>query len=233
MKIKAAVMSLTGFEWMLWLGSVGLIALSLLTGKKPDTSVLCACLVGATALIFVSKGEPLGQLLTIVFALLYGYISLRFRYYGEMITYLGMTAPMAVIALVNWLRNPFEQGKSQVRVAELTAKKVIWLVLLTALITFVFYFILEAFDTPNLFLSTVSIATSFSAVGLTMLRSPYYALAYAANDMVLIGLWVLAGQEDSEYWPMVMCFVIFLLNDAYGYYSWRRLRAVQQGMKDD
>ena len=233
MKIKAAVMSLTGFEWMLWLGSVGLIALSLLTGKKPDTSVLCACLVGATALIFVSKGEPLGQLLTIVFALLYGYISLRFRYYGEMITYLGMTAPMAVIALVNWLRNPFEQGKSQVRVAELTAKKVIWLVLLTALITFVFYFILEAFDTPNLFLSTVSIATSFSAVGLTMLRSPYYALAYAANDMVLIGLWVLAGREDSEYWPMVMCFVIFLLNDAYGYYSWRRLRAVQQGMQED
>ena len=233
MKIKAAVMSLTGFEWMLWLGSVGLIALSLLTGKKPDTSVLCACLVGATALIFVSKGEPLGQLLTIVFALLYGYISLCFRYYGEMITYLGMTAPMAVIALVNWLRNPFEQGKSQVRVAELTAKKVIWLVLLTALITFVFYFILEAFDTPNLFLSTVSIATSFSAVGLTMLRSPYYALAYAANDMVLIGLWVLAGREDSEYWPMVMCFVIFLLNDAYGYYSWRRLRAVQQGMKED
>ena len=233
MKIKAAVMSLTGFEWMLWLGSVGLIALSLLTGKKPDTSVLCACLVGATALIFVSKGEPLGQLLTIVFALLYGYISLCFRYYGEMITYLGMTAPMAVIALVNWLRNPFEQGKSQVRVAELTAKKVIWLVLLTALITFVFYFILEAFDTPNLFLSTVSIATSFSAVGLTMLRSPYYALAYAANDMVLIGLWVLAGREDSEYWPMVMCFVIFLLNDAYGYYSWRRLRAVQQGMQED
>lgn len=232
MRIKEAFASLTKFERLLWLGSLGLIALCLLTGEKPDVEVLCACLIGATALIFVSKGEPLGQMLTIIFALFYGYISLKFRYYGELITYVGMTAPMAVMALVNWLRNPFEQGKSQVRVAELTKGGVLWLTVFTALTTFVFYFILRFFDTPNLVLSTVSIATSFSAVGLTMLRSPYYALAYAANDVVLIALWALASREDRGYLPMVMCFVIFLLNDSYGYFNWRRIRHRQQGARE-
>jgi len=233
MRIKDAFASLTKFERWLWFSSLGLIALTLLVGGRPDINVLCACLVGATALIFVSKGEPLGQLLTIIFALLYGYISLQCRYYGELITYVGMTAPMALIALVSWLRNPFEQGKSRVRVANLTKKKVLWLGVLTALTTFAFYFILNYFDTPNLILSTVSIATSFSAVGLTMLRSPYYALAYAANDVVLICLWILMGIQDRSCLPMVACFFIFLVNDTYGYYNWRRLRALQLGMEDD
>lgn len=227
MRIKDAFASLTKFEWLLWLGSLGLIALCLLSGERPDLSVLLACLVGATALIFVSKGEPLGQLLTIIFALFYGYISLKFRYYGELITYVGMTAPMALLALMSWLRNPFQRGKSQVRVAALTPGKVLRLAVLTALTTFVFLFVLKFLDTPNLVMSTVSIATSFSAVGLTMLRSPYYALAYAANDVVLILLWVMASQEDSGYLPMVMCFVIFLLNDSYGFFNWRRLKRQQ------
>lgn len=228
MRIKDAFASLTKFEWLLWLGSLGLIALCMLSGERADVSALFACLIGATALIFVSKGEPFGQLLTMVFALVYGYISLKFRYYGELITYVGMTAPMACMALVNWLRNPYEQGKSQVRVAALTPRRIVRLAICTALTTAVFYFLLKAFDTPNLLLSTVSIATSFSAVGLTMLRSPYYAMAYAANDIVLIALWVLASRQDRGYLPMVMCFVIFLLNDSYGFVNWHRIRRRQQ-----
>lgn len=41
--------------------------------------------------------------LMIVFSLLYGVISYTCAYYGEMITYLGMTAPMALFALISFL----------------------------------------------------------------------------------------------------------------------------------
>ena len=44
----------------------------------------------------------------------------------------------------------------------------------------------HAFDTPNLVISTVSVTTSFLTVSLTMLRSSYYAIRYAANNLVLI-----------------------------------------------
>ena len=232
MQIKSALAGLTRFEWGLWLGSLSLILLSFVLAGTPDMWVLTASLLGATALIFLARGEPLGQLLSILFALLYGYISLRFQYYGEMITYLGMTAPMAAASLISWLRHPFEQGKSQVRVGELSAGRVVVLAVVTVLVTWMFYFVLKALHTPNLTLSTVSIATSFSAVGLTLLRSPYYALAYAANDLVLIALWVLAGATDRSCIPMVTCFFIFLLNDSYGFFNWRRLRALQRGMEE-
>ena len=231
MHIKAAFAGLTPFERGLWLGSLVVVALSFLLVGSPDYWVLTASLLGATMLIFVSKGEPLGQLLSILFALFYGWISLKTRYYGEMITYLGMTAPMAAASLVSWLSNPFQAGKGQVRVAGLTALRVVVLTVLAGLVTGAFYLILNAWNTPNLSLSTLSITTSFFAAGLTYLRSPYYALAYAANDVVLIGLWVLAGAEDPSFIPMVSCFFIFLINDVYGFFSWRRLRSRQQGIK--
>ena len=232
MRFKNVIASLTKFERILWFGSMVLILLSYCLGREFDGLVLAASLVGATMLIFVSKGEPLGQALAVLFALFYGYISWRLRYYGEMITYLGMSAPMAALALLSWLRNPFQQGESQVRVEKLTVRKIGLLAVVTIVITWVFYFILKWLDTPNLMLSTLSITTSFLAVGLTYLRSPYYALAYAGNDVVLIGLWVLAGKLDASCWPMVTCFAVFLINDLYGFFNWRRMHARQQGMQE-
>lgn len=52
-----------------------------------------------------------------VFSIMYGIISYSFCYYGEMITYIGMTLPMAAVSLVSWLKNPYKSSKSQVKVA--------------------------------------------------------------------------------------------------------------------
>jgi hypothetical protein len=74
----------------------------------------------------------------------------------------------------------------------------------------------------------VSVATSFLASYLTFMRSPYYGIGYGANDVVLIILWVMASAKDPAYLPMVVCFVMFLLNDLYGFVNWQRLKKSQQ-----
>lgn len=231
MKIRNPFSELTKGEWLLYGGSMGVILLSFLLGSVMDPLVLVASLLGATALIFVAKGDPFGQIMTVVFALFYGWISFRFRYYGEMITYLCMTSPIAIASAVEWYKNPYAAGKAEVKVRKITPRihAVLWSA--TALVTFAFYFILRYFDTPNLVMSTVSIATSFSASALTLLRSPYYALAYAANDVVLIVLWTLATIADPAYLPMILCFVIFLANDMYGFFNWRRMQKRQEEKK--
>ncbi|WP_300921669.1 nicotinamide mononucleotide transporter, partial [uncultured Dubosiella sp.] len=71
--------------------------------------------------------------------------------------------------------------------------------------------------------STISVFTSFAAVLLTFWRSPYYALGYAANDLVLIVLWTL--QHDIV---MILCFAVFLINDLYGFCNWRKMEKIQQ-----
>ena len=93
-------------EIALWSTSVLLILLSFYLFDRGNYLTLAASLIGVTSLIFNAKGNPFGQFLMILFSLLYGIISFTFAYYGEMITYLGMTMPMAVFALISWLKNP-------------------------------------------------------------------------------------------------------------------------------
>lgn len=92
---------------------------------------------------------------------------------------------------------------------------------------FAFYFILDHFETANILPSTLSVTTSFIAVYLTFRRNPYFALAYAANDIVLIFLWCLAAIHDIGYLSVVICFLIFLVNDIYGFVSWRKMELRQ------
>ena len=164
----------------------------------------------------------------VVFSIFYGIISYSFSYYGEMITYLGMTAPMSIFALVSWLRNPYNGKRSEVKVNSIKSREVIFMLFLTAFITFVFYFILKFFHTANLLLSTLSITTSFLAIYLTFRRSAFFAIAYAANDIVLIVLWILAALSDISYISVIICFLTFLANDTYGFINWLRMQKRQQ-----
>ena len=214
-------------ELILWSVSVAFIVVSFCIFDRESYLTLVASLIGVTSLIFNAKGNPIGQALMVAFSLLYGIISYTFAYYGEMITYLGMTMPMAVFALIAWLKNPYKGNKAEVKVNSIGKAEQLLMWLLTVDVTVVFYFILDYFNTANIIPSTLSVTTSFLAVYLTFRRCPNFALAYAANDIVLIVLWVLASLTDIRYISVVVCFVAFFFNDIYGYISWQRMKRRQ------
>ena len=214
-------------EWALWLSSLLFIIISFFAFGGDGYLTLVASLVGATSLIYCAKGNPIGQVLMIIFGALYGIISYSFAYFGEMITYLGMTVPMAIVALVTWLKNPYKNNKSEVAVNKISKQEIVFMLCLSAVVTIIFYFILKALGTANLLPSTVSVTTSFIAAYLTFRRSPYFAFVYALNDIVLIVLWVLASIRDMSYVSTVVCFIIFLFNDLYGFISWKRMQKRQ------
>ena len=208
--------SLSKKEWGIWFGSLMVVTVSNLIPGDLDVLTLAAALIGVTSLIFAAKGNVWAQILMIAFSILYGIISWRFRYWGEMITYLGMTLPMAIWSTITWAKNPSKENGNEVAIQKLTRKMIVLLALFCVVVTLGFYALLQALHTPNLVFSTISITTSFLAASLTMLRSSYYALGYAANDVVLIVLWVLASMENPSYVPVVANFCIFLFSDLYG-----------------
>ena len=122
-KLKSALTYFSKAELILWLFSLTAILISFFAFRQSDYLNLTASLIGVTSLIFCAKGNPAGQVLMIVFSLLYGYISYSVSYYGEMVTYLGMTLPMSVFSLVSWFKKPFVKGKSEVRVNKISKKE--------------------------------------------------------------------------------------------------------------
>ena len=214
-------------ELILWGVSALSIIVSFIIFNKTNYITLTASLIGTTSLILCAKGNPLGQILMILFSILYGIISLSFDYYGEMITYLGMTMPMAIFSLISWLRNPYKGNKSEVAVNKLNRKEIIFMLILSAVVTLMFFHILKYFNTANLLPSTISITTSFIAAYLTLRRSPFFALIYAMNDIVLIFLWTMASISNSSYISVIVCFIAFFVNDIYGFISWLKMQKRQ------
>ena len=227
MKIKNPFSALSRFELILWISSLAVVFTSYILSPDHDAMSIIFSLIGVTALIFVSKGLVIGQVLSVVFAIGYAIISFSYKYYGEMFTYAFMTAPSAIAAIISWLKNPYQET-NVVMVATLTAKKLVCVSALGIAVSVGFYFILGALGTSNLVISTLSVLTSFIASAFTFLRSPYYAIAYSVNDLVLITMWVLATLERPEYVPMIFCFVMFLANDIYGFINWKRLGKEQK-----
>ena len=135
--------------------------------------------------------------------------------------------PMAVLALIAWLKNPYKGNKAEVKVNRISGKEVGVMWVLTVIVTIAFYYILTYFHTANIVPSTLSVATTFIAVYLTFRRSPYFAVAYASNDIVLIVLWILASLQDIRYVSVVVCFVAFFVNDIYGFVSWKKMEKRQ------
>lgn len=215
------------WDWCLWGGSVACIIASYLICGSDDVLTLISSLIGIPALIFIAKGNVVGQFLMVAFAIFYGIISFFFAYYGEMITYLCMSAPIAVLSIITWLRHPFEKS-NEVQVNHVKRWQWIFMFCSAAVVTTAFFFILRALGNENLIFSTISVATSYIAAFLTMLRSSLYAIGYALNDIVLIVLWVLAAIQDLSYLPMVICFALFLINDCYGFINWHRMKVQQR-----
>lgn len=226
MKIANPFKRLNRFELCLWLVSMLVIAVSSLFSSAQGLLATITSLLGVTALIFIAKGMVTGQFFLIVFAILYGIISIEAKYYGEAITYMGMSLPMAVLSAISWIRHPHKDS-GRVEIEKMTTAKTVGMIIVTVIVSVVFFFILKMLSTASLTISTISITTSFLAASLTFFRNPYYAVGYAVNDIVLICLWIIASIKDVSNLSMVFCFLMFLINDIYGFYSWKKMQKEQ------
>ena len=215
-------------EKLIWLISTLIIILSFVIFDRTSYFSLIVSILGVTSLIFNAKGNFIGQIIGIVFCTCYGIISFSYSYYGEVITYFCMTLPFAIVSLVSWIRNPYKDKSNEVEINNVRLIELLYIFPAVILITFIFYFILKYFNTNNLLISTISIATSTIAVYFTFRRSPYYAIAYSLNDIVLIILWGLASIENTSYISIVGCFISFLINDIYGFIAWKKMYKRQQ-----
>lgn len=204
-------------------------AFFLQTGDKNILSLLTS-LCGAVGILFVAKGMIVGQYIFSVYAVLYAVLSFQNAYYGECILSAVTILPAAILAIVTWTKNPSEE-RGKVKINKISRKEWLFLFLGIAAVTVGAYFLLRALQTAQLVVSTVSFVTSFSAAYLLIRRNQYYAVFYILNDVILIVLWSLAFAAGESVLPNVVGFVVFFLNDTYGFYDWRRRARLQEKTK--
>lgn len=219
----------TKTEWALWLCGVAAVTAGFAFGQERSILSYLSSLAGITCIIINAKGNVIGQAVSIVFAVLYAAYAYTQRYYGEMLIYLLLMLPIHIISIVTWLKNKYKGRAHEVRINTIRPAEYALTFIGAACVTVVFYFILRALGTDNLIISTISLTTSVTAAYLMLRRCEYFSVCFVFNDVVLITLWSLKLTTTGiSVLPSVIAFVMFLLNDAYCFISWHRIRRRQR-----
>jgi nicotinamide mononucleotide transporter PnuC len=227
---KKIIKYFTPVEWVLWLGGIAAIIIGFIVGEEKNYLSLASSILGVTCIMFNAKGSVWGQFIAIGFAVTYAILAYTKNYYGEMIIYLALMLPIHISSIVIWLKNKSDNSERlEVKINTLSKKEYIIAAVIACALCVAFYFALRALGTDNLIISTISLITSLAAAYLMLRRCEYFAICFVLNDVILIALWSLKLYSDGiSVLPSVMSFVIFLANDSYSFYSWKKIKRRQE-----
>lgn len=191
-------------------------------------------LTSITSLLFVlliAKGKSEGYIFGFITTIFYCIVSFRYAYYGEIIISIFLTTPLNILGLMAWRKHFVKDTTNQkiVEIASVTKKEKIILFVSQAVLSVGYYFLLKAFNTEFLFISTLSVVTSLIGTYLLLRRCNLNWIFWIINASLLILLWgyiyYLNGFSSiSMLWLCIMTFV----NNIYGYINWLRLEKSQK-----
>lgn len=209
--------------------TVSILSSIIFNGNIIDTLYTSLYLITA---LLMSKGKVESYFVGFISVFFYGIVSFNQGYYGELIITAFLTFPIMIIGIVSWLRH--QDKEDDVVIINLLPKREIFIALVSQLVLFwIYYFLLKAFNTDLLVLSSISVVTSVLASYFEARRSELSLFCYIANDLVIITLWIIpiiAGQTDLI--PVLVGPILLLINDIYGSYNWRRLKEIQKQKGD-
>ena len=222
------------YEWvMMAVFAVTLVAVSVV--ERSSAVVICNSLIGIVAVFFVSKGLIVGQILGIVQGIVYCILSAQNRYFGEVIVCACVTIPLYLIAIFTWIKN--RQDANVVQVNKRNFRLLEWVITLAVMsvVGVGVYFLLKAFNTANLVLSTFSVVFTMTAGYLLVRRCEYSFVFYMISNMICIGLWtsLIVSTGDMSLLPTALCYCIFLILNIFGIMNWAKLKKTQKSAKDE
>ena len=217
----------TNFEKLLLFGSIIIVGIVGIIFKSDLLTILCS-IVGIVTALLLAKGKNLGQIFGLIITILYSIVSFRNKYYGEVLIYALLMFPMYIIGIVTWINHKNEKTNS---VEINSIKKKEWIIV-SFIFVFIFvgiYYLLKAFNTSELIVSTISVLASLFAVYLQIRRSKYSFSFYIVNDIILMFLWGIPVIKGNYIlFPMLLNPTINLINDIYGFYNWKQTEKIQK-----
>ena len=217
----------TNFEKVLLFGSIIIVGLVGILFKSDLLTISCS-IVGIITALLLAKGKNLGQVFGLLITILYSIVSFKNKYYGEVLIYSLLMLPMYIIGIITWINHKNEKTNS-VEINSINKKEWVIVSIVFVGVFICIYYLLKAFNTNELVVSTISVLASLFAVYLQIRRSKYSFSFYMVNDVILMFLWGIPVVRGSYIlFPMLLNPTINLINDAYGFYNWKKTEKIQK-----
>lgn len=199
---------------------------------KSSPLIITVNVISIIMMLFITKGSFVGTILQIFNAAFYAFISFQSAYYGEVICSVLITIPLTIFSAITWIKNR-RKGSAIIKVNKIKLKEWV-IVLFSSLLTFVgVFFLLRAFNTANLVVSSVSLTLGIYANYLLMRRCEYNFVIYIINNLVCITLWMFLVVSDISYLPLVINYFMLLIYNTIGLINWLKLKKEVKNKKGE
>jgi len=195
-----------------------------------DTIVgLLASLTGMFCVILTAKGKISNYYFGIINVLLYAYIALQNKYYGEVILNVAYFFPMSIIGIYYWIKHKDKKNPGTVCVKKITRNEFLLWILISIVGTLDYGLFLKSIGGTLPFLDASSTILSITGMILVVRRATAQWPLWIIEDILEVGMWIYIFITTRENISMVIMWSAYLTNAIYGYYNWKKLEKIQNG----
>jgi len=217
-----------GWNWFEYLILAAAIILPLTLGLILDSFPLdiVTSILFPISILLLAKAKVEGYFLSLVAYALYIIVVVDARLFGEVITIATLSIPTSTAAIVTWLRNRRNDDKQgKVTKIQRTGWKEFTLLTVSQLVMGVgYYFLLRAFDTELLVLSTITLAVGLMGNWLYIRRSIWGPYVYLVYGFLVLTMWSIIVADGATYMAVIIAMQsIIIITDIYAMFNWRRL----------
>lgn len=204
---------------------------------KSNWLIVLSSLFGMTTTFLLAKGFALGNLVGILQIVFYTIMCYNNRYFGEIITNVGIVFPAYAFSFYTWTKRNHDhvlQVNNSIKLQE-------WLLAFVGIggVAVGFYFVLRALNTANLIFSTLAVFFVTMYCYLSIRRSQFCFVFRLLMDLVTFVLWLLVFLDTLKegfgaiYIPTLLNYVVYAVLDLFGIVNWIRLKRTQNFLQEE
>lgn len=179
-----------------------------------------ASITGTAYTVVAGKGKISCYLFGIVNTILYGYVSMQNRLWGEVILNWGWYLPMMFVGLLCWKRKLDSSGT--IYKTKLSSKGRIICTILCIGCVSAGTFLLKYLSGSQPLLDSITTILSIAAMILTVKRCAEQWIMWTAVNTASIWMWFKAWQSGSGSAAVLAMWIIALANGIIFYFKWKK-----------
>lgn len=221
--VKGVFSSLTRFERILYSVSAALLlSLTVAFGGSAISLILCLCALGATLLN--TRGLRFCYFLYLAQAVLYGFVAIRNRFYGEAAINLLYASPLYIRAILNWRRGAKGASRPIAVIRSLPAKAYLFYALGAAVFIPAYGWLLSLLGTALPYANSASACVYIAIIYLVAKRYIEQWMFWNAYTLIQFCMWVTTFSGGFENISIVASNLVYLVLNTVAFRNWLSLK---------
>lgn len=204
-----------------WLLFATMVILGLSIYWKDNAVGIVSALTGVWCVIFTGKGKRSSFIFGAINTLLYAYISLQAKYYGEVMLNMVYYMPMNFVGWYMWTKH-LNQESGEVKKTRLSMKKSFVVYAFTGFGIVGYSLILKLIGGNLPFVDSMSTVVSITAQILSVRRLAEQWVLWIFVDVVTVIMWGINFANSGENIATLAMWCVYLVNAIIMYIKWNK-----------